>query len=164
MKGKQLLGSALLALGVIGLVVAGQRVAKRATAPSSQQETAVPGEPEKSCHAVVYYLHSNEHCATCDRIQALTKKTMAEDFAGEIASGLLDFRIRNVDEPEHEHYWDEFQMDAATVVVQAQGPERRFENLSKVWMLYRDETAFREYLRQQIRAFLPKAAVQRDGK
>ena len=167
MNPKQLLGAALLLLGVVGLVVAGQRVATR----SGSEGTQGAGKPAseaaaESCQAIVYYLHTNEHCVTCDRIKALTEKTMAEEFGDELASGLMEFRIRNVDEPANEHYWDEFQMDAATVVVQAQTGEKRFENLSQVWMLNTDETAFRDYLRTHIRGFLPKAdarATVQDG-
>ena len=46
----------------------------------------------------VYYFHPTERCPIDQTIEDNTKQLMKSDFAGEIKSGSLDFRVINTDD------------------------------------------------------------------
>ena len=105
---------------------------------------------------IVYYFHGKFRCGTCKRIEQLTKEAVTESFANEIGTGLVEMKVINVDEKENRHFSKDYQLFTRSVVVSdiVNGKEKQWKNLRKVWELVRNEEAFKEYIRTEIKAYL----------
>ena len=93
---------------------------------------------------------------SCTTIERLTKIALDTHFADAQKSGLMDVRILNVETPENRHYIQDYQITNQSVVLSElqDGKEIRWKNLKQVWRLFRDETAFDDYIRTETDAFL----------
>jgi len=105
---------------------------------------------------IVYYFHGEFRCGTCKRIEQLTKEAVTESFANEIKTGLVELKVVNVDEKENSHFSKDYQLFTKSVVVSdiVNGKEQQWKNLQKVWELVRNDKAFKEYIRTEIKAYL----------
>jgi len=105
---------------------------------------------------IVYYFHGEFRCGTCKRIEQLTKEAVTESFANEIRAGLVELKVINVDEKENSHFSKDYQLFTKSVVVSdiVNGKEQQWKNLQKVWELVRNEEAFKEYIRTEVKAYL----------
>ena len=112
--------------------------------------------PAAGKHFVAYYLHGKARCVSCTTIEKLTKIALDTHFADAQKSGLMDVRILNVETPENRHYIQDYQITNQSVVLSElqDGKEVRWKNLKQVWRLFRDETAFDDYIRTETDAFL----------
>ena len=125
--------------------------ATETSAAVSSQAPAAAQKTEQSATRV-YYFHGNLRCTTCKKIEALTKKTLEEGFAAQLKDGSMEVQVVNVDKSENEHFVEEYQLATRSVVVSqmTQGKETKWRRLDKVWQLVHDETAFAQYLRDEI--------------
>jgi len=105
---------------------------------------------------IVYYFHGKFRCRTCKRIEQLTKEAVTESFANEIRTGLVEMKVINVDEKENSHFSKDYQLFTRSVVISdiVKGKEIQWKNLQKVWELVHNEEAFKEYIRNEIKAYL----------
>ena len=105
---------------------------------------------------IVYYFHGKFRCGTCKRIEKLTKEAVTNSFANEIRSGLVKVKVINVDEKENSHFSKDYKLFTRSVVVSdiVNGKETQWKNLQKVWELVRNDKAFKEYIRTEIKAYL----------
>ncbi len=112
--------------------------------------------PAAGKHFVAYYLHGKARCVSCTTIERLTKNALDAHFADAQKSGLMDVRILNVETPENRHYIQDYQITNQSVILSElqDGKEVRWKNLKQVWRLFRDETAFDDYIRTETEAFL----------
>ena len=106
---------------------------------------------------IVYYFHGNNRCHTCRRIEQLTKQAVTESFSKELETGLVKMKIINVDEKENAHFSKDYQLFTRSVVVSdvAMGEEKQWKNLQKVWELVHNDEAFKAYICNEIKAYLP---------
>lgn len=137
--------AASVLLGLALSAVAGDQPAVPVGAPGVQ-ETRV----------VAYYFHGNVRCASCRKLEAYAEEAIAQGFADELATGRLELRAVNTDQPENAHFVKDFELTAKSVVLVCyRGDEVvRFENLTRVWQLLRDKDAFLGYVRDSTREFL----------
>ena len=105
---------------------------------------------------IVYYFHGEFRCGTCKRIEQLTKEAVIESFANEIRTGLVEMKVINVDEKENSHFSKDYQLFTRSVVVSniVKGKEKQWKNLQKVWELAHNDEAFKEYICNEIKAYL----------
>jgi hypothetical protein len=105
---------------------------------------------------IVYYFHGNKRCNTCRAIEEYTEEAVNIWFGDELRSGKLDFRVVNVEEPGNEHFVDDYELSARSVVLSAlrNGREAKWTRLDRVWQLVRDRDAFVEYITDSTNAFL----------
>ena len=105
---------------------------------------------------IVYYFHGKFRCGTCKRIEKLTKEAVTESFVNEIRTGLVELKVVNVDEKENSHFSKDYKLFTKSVVVSdiVNGKEQQWKNLQKVWELVRNDKAFKEYIRTEIKAYL----------
>jgi len=108
----------------------------------------------------VYYLYGSPRCSTCQKIESDAKKTVETNFSEELVSGEIVFRAVNTDLPENKHYLKDYGLYTKSVVLSLRkdGREIRFKNLEKIWSLLRNETAFADYIRDEIHAMKASAA------
>jgi len=149
-----------------------------ASEPAQEPETPVAAEPEAQSdenepvepateHAkkaddanyVVYYMTSNVRCASCHKIENWTKEAVNKYFADEEKNDKMKFEMINIEEPEHEHYIDHYDLFTKSVVVSkiVGGKETAWKNLEKVWSLLNNQDTFMAYIRDEIAAFKSRA-------
>ena len=105
---------------------------------------------------VVFYLHGTARCSNCIEFEKWGKAAIETTFADELKSGRLEWRVHNIDEPEHQHFVEEFQLYTKAIVLgeMKDGKVARWKNLEKIWDLLGDEAAFGKYVAGETRAFL----------
>jgi small redox-active disulfide protein 2 len=88
----------------------------------------------------VYYFYGNHRCATCNRMEGLTKKAIQDKGVA--------YKAVNLDEPVNEHFVKDFQLDSRVVVIQRDGT---FKKMDAVWDLVGDEDAFIAYIQSGLK-------------
>lgn len=132
---------------------------KKAAAATSAPQAAAPA-PAASQAAqrtlVVYYLHGTYRCPSCNKIEALTKEAVQEGFAQAIAKGRVEFRVLNVEEPDNEHFVQDYKLYTKSVILSdtKDGKELKWKNLEQVWTLLGNETKFIDYIQKEMKSYL----------
>ena len=153
---KRFLKWALFALAAVGCWAAIQQARQAADMPAVRQ-TVVTTEPGVAPDVIqVTYFSSDVRCATCMRIERLTRETVAKNFAAELASGRIVLQTINLDGPGNEHFVQDYRLISRTVIVsdRAKGQEVGWENLQEVWSKQKDEPAFEAYVVAAVRRHL----------
>ena len=153
---KRILRFALIALAGVGCWAAIQQARKAADLPAVRQ-TVVTTQPGVTPDVIqVTYFSSDVRCATCVRIERLTREAIEKNFAPEIASGRVVLQTINLDGPDNEHFVQDYQLISKTVIVsgRAKGQEVKWENLQEVWSKQKDEQAFEAYVVDAVRRHL----------
>lgn len=157
---KRFLKWALVALAAVGCWAAIQQARQVAELPAVRQavDTTQPGVAPDVI--LVTYFSSDVRCATCIRIERLTRATVEKNFAPEIASGRIVLQTINLDGPGNEHFVQDYQLISKTVLVsdRAKGQEVGWENLQEVWSKQKDEPAFEAYVVGAVRRHLGRAS------
>jgi hypothetical protein len=111
-----------------------------------------PAETLKNLKVIVYYFHGNYRCATCRKIEALTRTAIEKNFSREINDGTLEMRTVNVENRGNEHFIQDYQLATRSVVISRQqdGTELDWTRLDRVWKLVSDESAFIEYIQHEL--------------
>jgi hypothetical protein len=97
--------------------------------------------------------HATVRCPTCLTMKRLTKETLDESFK----DSAIVFREVNYELPEASALADEFKIATATVVLVnvQEGKIVAGKNLvNESWKLYTDEPAFKQMLKEQIKAMM----------
>lgn len=152
--------SILAGILVVGAVVITLRVYQRADASSAQTSepaAATPSpQPGSDRKIVVYYFHGTYRCQSCTTIELYTGEAIKEAFADELKSGALEWQPLNVETPDTKHFIQDYKLYTKSVIVSdvRADKEHRWKNLEKVWELLRNEKAFKDYVKQEIAAYL----------
>ncbi len=154
MSAKKIAALALGAFVAVSLVVL---IAKGLRPASSIQAEPPPpqSQPATQRTLVVYYLHGNYRCATCEKLEAYTFESLQQSFADEIRSGAIDFRTVNFDAPENDQLRQKYELHSQSVVLSLEvgGTEQRWKNLDQIWKLVRNKPAFLAYIRDEVQSF-----------
>jgi hypothetical protein len=111
-------------------------------------------KPEST--VVAYYFHGNTRCVTCRTIESYAKDAIESGFPKALKKGQLEFKVVNVEEPQNEHFVQDYQLSASSVVLARfeRGEQRDWKNLQLVWDLVRDHDAFVIYVQEEAKSFL----------
>jgi len=153
MHGKRLVTAALLVFVAASLAYLGiDTIRSRSKAPAIAAESG----PDR---VIAYYFHGTQRCRTCLTIEAYTDAAIHAGFGDELASGRLEWRVVNIDEPENEHFVRDFGLTTRSVVLVEvrDGRPAAWRNLDQVWELASYEQEFTEYIQAQTRDFLDHA-------
>ncbi|MCF7975369.1 MAG: nitrophenyl compound nitroreductase subunit ArsF family protein [Phycisphaerae bacterium] len=103
---------------------------------------------------VVSYAHATIRCVSCNTIERLVQETLDEQFAEAVALGNVVFQEVNFQEDTA--FAKQYEIVANCVVLRQiqQGQETQYQRLDKVWELYEDAPAFKQYLGDAIRSYL----------
>jgi hypothetical protein len=107
---------------LIGLVAAGclaaVQMARQASDLPAVDQGVVTTQPGVAADAVlVTYFSSDVRCATCVRIERLTRETVERNFGPELAIGRIALRTVNLDGPGNEHFVRDYSLISKTVIV-----------------------------------------------
>lgn len=162
---KSVLTGVLLAFVGVSVVVliaresgmgGGDGVAASSTVVSTAQD---PGDTASIAegHVVrVYYLHTAKRCMTCLTIEAFAKEALESRFAEELEQGMLVWDTASYELAGNTHYVEDFELVTSTLVVvdTINGERRDWRKLDRVWELVDDETAFKDYVAQEVGGYL----------
>ncbi|NLS94075.1 MAG: hypothetical protein GXX96_18095 [Planctomycetaceae bacterium] len=114
---------------------------------------------------IVYYFHGNVRCPTCRAIESQAHEVVANDFADQLASGRVAWKIVNYDKPEGTDLAKQFDVHMANVVLaQMDGGEiKNWRRLDQVWALVGDKPAFAEFIRTETGQMLAEDEVPADS-
>lgn len=144
---KKIITVSLIAFAVISAVFA---VAKQVTrSPAALREA----DFDKNSRVVVYNMHSTFRCASCNRIELMTRELLDKAYAQELAQGLIQWQ--SVDYQEDIALAKKFAIDASCVVVAAVSQSQivAFKRLDQVWTLMNNRPAFNRYIAAAIDEF-----------
>jgi hypothetical protein len=121
------------------------------TSTMSQAESQFAGNG-----LVVYYFHGNTRCPTCQSIEAQAKETVEKDFAAQLGSGEMTWKILNYEDSAVAPLAKKFEIQMPVVVLARMNGEKveDWKRLDKVWALVGDKTAFTKYVHDEIGTML----------
>ncbi len=104
----------------------------------------------------VYYFHGTRRCKTCRTIEAYAKEAVEGKYSEQLKSGRLKWNVVNTDEPDNEHFVEDFGLvSSSLVVVEVDGGRMtRYQVLQDAWTLVRDKPRFIEYVQRSIGEYL----------
>jgi hypothetical protein len=119
----------------------------------SAAETAVADSGTKY---IAYYFHGNARCKTCLTIEMYALEAIETGFPEALKANRIDFQSINLDMAENEHYIDDFQLTARTVVLERiiDGERKDYVNLTRVWELVGNKEAFVAYIQEETEKFI----------
>ena len=118
-----------------------------------------PGQAETDAASPRFtatYYYTNVRCPSCLTIERLTEQTIKSEFAGQLDSGLLQWRTINIDGEGNFHFVKDYNLYTKSVIISeiSEGKEIRWKNLPRVWELLGNEAKFSRYLKDEIIAFM----------
>lgn len=155
---KKHLSVLLLAFVAISVVVmiSRERSTARAVPEAPVAEATVEGGAGFSDGVVASYFHAKQRCYTCKTLERYAKEALQANFADEIASNQLVFKSVDVTEPANQHYIQDYQLSAQSVVLEKikDGEVVESKKLDKIWELVHDEVAYKAYIKDSTAEFL----------
>jgi hypothetical protein len=105
---------------------------------------------------IVYYFHRTVRCETCVEIEKLTLEAVNEAFEKELGSRTIEIKVINMEEDGNTHFSEEYKLSVQSVIVSdmSGSNERRWKNLDKIWDYVSDDEEFKEYIIDEVRAYL----------
>jgi len=124
--------------------------------PGDKEPTSAESDRQSGHKLIAYYFHRTQRCQTCLTIEAYAEEALQDAFSEALATGELEWRAVNVEEPAHEHFVEDYQLtSSALVLVDTQdGEQQDWQNLEQVWELAGDELEFKAYVEAEALTFL----------
>ena len=126
-------------------------VVRRWTVADRRADDATASRPDR---LVLYCFHGKIRCRTCDRIEAFAREAAEQGFAGQLAEGSIEWRAVDYQRPGNEHFIDEYQLVASSVVLVRirGGVPRQWKNLVDIWQYVEDRNAAVRYVQDEVRS------------
>lgn len=111
---------------------------------------------------VVYYLHSKTRCPTCRSIESQANDVVQSDFASELTSGAVTWKVLNYEDPAAADLATKFEIQMPVVVLARMkgGEIAQWKRLDRVWALVGDKPGYASYMRDEIRQMVRAAKPQ----
>jgi hypothetical protein len=111
---------------------------------------------------IVYYLHSKTRCPTCRDIESQAQGVVQSDFAAELKSGAVAWKVLNYEEPSTAGLAKKFEIQMPVVVLAKMkgGEIAQWKRLDRVWALVGDKSGYASYLRGEISQMMGAAEPQ----
>ena len=119
--------------------------------------SGVAAENESADDAVmVYYFHSNVRCPTCRAIESQAHETVQSEFASEMESGEVIWKVLNYEEAAGTELGKKFEIQMPVVVLARMngGEIEQWKRLDEIWALVGDKPAFSDYVGDEISQML----------
>ena len=135
---------------------AGSTAETAAAKNTGSGESAAVTTHEGNTKIIAYYFHGNARCKTCLTIEMYALEALETGFPEALKTGGIEFLSVNLDIPENEHFIDDFQLAARTIVLEkVVGGERKgYINLLRVWELVGNKEAYIAYVRSETGTFM----------
>lgn len=171
MKMKSVLTVALLAFVLVALGWAMLKPAKTPVegeavdeAPAGAETVETSGTIAPAAEAIengviAYYLHPESRCATCLKIEELSRMALEDNFPEALSEGRLQWLVLNVDQPANKHFMDDFELHTTSLVLveKQDGETVSYKNCTRVWELVHSPMKFDSYVQSEIATLLGDA-------
>jgi hypothetical protein len=129
------------------------------TAPSIFAQTQSAAPHSVSHKVIAYYFHTNTRCSTCIKIEEYSHEAIEKGFPNELRNGTLELRVVNYELPGNRHFIQDYKLVSKSLILVnvVDGKQTGWTNLKLVWQLYKNENAFLNYVRQEVRKYLSKS-------
>ena len=121
--------------------------------PEPETGPAVAAEQTRDAKhkLIAYYFHHTKRCRTCLTIEAFAEQALREAFPDALKSSRLEWRVVVVDEPENEHFVEDYELtsNALVLIEMRDGAREDWHNLDKVWDLVENESEFKAYVKAE---------------
>ncbi|MFA5424112.1 MAG: nitrophenyl compound nitroreductase subunit ArsF family protein [Phycisphaerae bacterium] len=163
MKPKQIITLVLIAFVTVSVAY---MIAKETKAQPSEEVITTDAVPivnnntsdTNDVQIIVYYFHGDVRCATCHKLESYAKETLDTYFADGLANGKIQWQAVNVEQPQNEHFIEDYKLITKSVVVSKvrQGEQVDWQNLDRIWQEVKDKQGYIEYVRGEIAKFIEK--------
>jgi hypothetical protein len=104
--------------------------------------------PARENRLVAYYFHGNVRCQTCRTIEAYAEEAIRNGYPEQLASGKVEWHALNIEQPENEHFVQDFSLVTRSVVLvrMQDGAQAEWKRLDNVWNLVHTKQAFVDYI------------------
>ena len=111
---------------------------------------------DKPHKVIAYYFHGDVRCSSCRRIEEWSANAIKANFAKELESGELEWKVVNVDETQNEHFNTDYQLYTKSLVIVdfRDGKQTKWKNLDGVWQRLSDQEAFSKYVDAEVAGYL----------
>lgn len=115
--------------------------------------------PKENFKIVAFYFHTTHRCATCLKIENLSRQTIEKYFSNELKEGKIAFIPVNFEEEENKHYAEDYKLYTKSLIISLfkDGKEIKWKNLDKIWLKVRNEEDFQKYVKEEIENFFREA-------
>ena len=105
---------------------------------------------------VLYYFRGTARCPTCRKFESYSNEALQPAFAENLNNGRLEWKVVNVDEPDNQHYVNDYQLYSKSIVIVKiqDGEQLAWKNLNKIWELVRNKDVFIKYIQDEVRTYL----------
>lgn len=116
----------------------------------------VSGAVGSDTKVIAYYFHGNTRCKTCLTIEMYALEAIETGFPEALKEGNIEFLSVNLEIAENEHFIDDFQLAARTIVLQriVGGERKDYLNLHRVWELVGNKEAYIAYIEEETGKFM----------
>jgi hypothetical protein len=141
----------------------GKEVTLRAVQKAEPPQAASPQAPQRQTpvaaeKTIVYYMHANVRCVTCNTIEKQAHEVVNRDFAKELQDGRLEWQLVNYQEREDLAKRYNVASNGVVLAKLKDGKDLRSQALEDVWVLVDDKPKFEKYVSEAIRAYLAPEA------
>ncbi len=135
----------------VGFAIGKEMVLRQTETPSEDRRS---DSSKTKNQVVVSYVHATIRCVSCNTIERLVKETLDEQFANAISEETIT--VAEINFQKDMDFARQYEIVANCVVLHrmVQGNEVAYQRLDKVWKLYEDPTAFKQYLGHAIQSYL----------
>lgn len=110
---------------------------------------------ESSEQTIVYYLHMNRRCMTCEKLESYSQEAIEAGFAEQLKDSSIVYKVLNFEVEGNEHFAKDYKLFSQSVVIshQVDGEETKWKNLDKIWELVHDKKEFIAYVQTELKEF-----------
>ena len=137
------------------MVIAGGQ-AETASRDTTGEVAVESKDSRQADQVVIYYLHMNRRCMTCEKLEAYSKEAVETGFAEQLKDSSIVFRVENFETEGNEHFAEDYQLYSQSLILSRQdgGKETEWKNLDKIWKLVGDKEEFIAYVQAEITEFM----------
>ena len=138
-------------------VPAKDSVAKEISSKQQKAVLSVQQVPQNSKSKVIaYYFHGTYRCSTCQTIERYSREAIENYFSKELRDGRLEFKPLNTDEPENQHFIQDYQLFTKSLVITLYRDDKqiKWKNMTEVWVHVGDKENFYKYVKNEIDSLL----------
>ena len=113
-------------------------------------------EAQGSDQFVIYYLHMNRRCMTCEKLEKYSEEAVSTGFTEQLRDSSIVWRVVNFEEEGNEHFAKDYQLYSQSLIVSKvrDGKETEWKSLDKIWQLVGDKDEFIAYVLTEVKDFM----------
>lgn len=147
--------TALMLLAFVSSALADE-TSQRTDTDTTSIDSLAPAATPTTEQVVVYYLHMNRRCATCNKLEAYSQQALATGFAESLKDSSLVWQVVNFEQEGNEHFAEDYRLFSQSLILsrQVDGDETEWRNLDQIWKLVGDKEKFIAYVQTEVSRFL----------